>query len=60
MKALNDTLIPYLKGKTDIKIQLMSLLGIGADKAEDILETVIDDLSYDWEHSHGLKAKKGD
>jgi len=48
MKALNDILIPYLQAKQDIKTQLMILLGISSDAADDILERVIEDQAYDW------------
>ena len=48
MKALNDILIPYLQGKQDIKTQLMILLGVSSDTADDILERVIEDQAYDW------------
>ena len=48
MKALNDILIPYLQAKQDIKTQLMILLGISSDTADDILERVIEDQAYDW------------
>tara|TARA_R100000781_G_C3989397_1_gene96377 strand:- start:330 stop:506 length:177 start_codon:yes stop_codon:yes gene_type:complete len=48
MKALNEILIPYLQAKQDIKTQLMILLGINSDSADDILERVIEDQAYDW------------
>lgn len=46
MKALNEILIPYLQAKQDIKTQLMILLGIDSDAAEDILEEVIKDHTF--------------
>tara|TARA_R100000655_G_scaffold72361_1_gene110865 strand:+ start:118 stop:294 length:177 start_codon:yes stop_codon:yes gene_type:complete len=51
MKALNEILIPFLKGKQDIKTQLMILLGVDSDAADDIIETVIETQSFDWSNT---------
>ena len=48
MKNLNEIILPFLRDREVVKTQLMILLGVDSNHADQMIDEVIESHTHDW------------